>query len=107
MNGMVSRSKPRNAWFLIAAVTLLSIFAWYVNRFAPDTARAVALFYVLVFATTVSALLYLLNNVRRSLQYSLGLVIYFILRQWGLREYFYPLLLTATLLSIELMLRKR
>lgn len=85
----------------------MSVFAWYVTTFEPNSVHAVAIFYLFVFMVTAYALLYLLNNVRRSIQYALGFVIYLLLRQWDLREFIYPMFLIAMLLSVELMLRKR
>lgn len=85
----------------------ISAIAWFVNAYAPDSWQHIAMFFALT-AIILSALLFsLLHNVRRVLLITGGILILLFLRLLGLREIIYPLLLAATLLSIELLLRKR
>lgn len=89
---------------VIAAVSTL---AWFVNAYTPDSWQRIAIFFVLIAIILSSLLILLLNNVRRILLVTGGVLILLLLRLLGLREIIYPLLLIASLLSLELMLRKR
>lgn len=88
-------------------VTAASTLAWFVNSYTPDSWQRIAIFFVLIAIILSSLLIPLLNNVRHILLITGGLLILLVLRYLGLREIIYPLLLIASLLSLELMLRKR
>lgn len=85
----------------------VSFLAWFVNAYSPDSWQRIAIFFVLIAIIITLLSFSFLNNVRRVLLITGGVLILLLLRLLGLREIIYPLLLTATLLSIELMLRKR
>lgn len=104
---MRDRSNPRNIWWLVVAICGICVLAWFVNTYPPHSWQLFIVFFSLIFLTSLFLLLYLLNNVRRSLLLSTGLIVYLILQLLNLRELYYPILLLATLLSLELMLRKR
>ncbi|OGG29174.1 hypothetical protein A2973_01655 [Candidatus Gottesmanbacteria bacterium RIFCSPLOWO2_01_FULL_49_10] len=97
----------RSVWWLIGFVSGISALAWLVNNYSPDSLKIHVLFFSIIFCTSFCLLLYLINNVRRCLLISSGFVVFLVLRSLQLRELLYPLLLVATLLSLELMLRKR
>lgn len=101
------RYPRRSVWWLIAGISGISALAWFANTYTPDSWQMIALFFTLITAILTSFLLYFLNNVRHFLLITGGLLVFFFLRLLGLREIIYPLLLVATLLSIELVLRKR
>lgn len=92
---------------IVIVVTAVSTLAWFINTYAPDSWQMIAIFFVLAALIIMNFLNYLLNNVRHILLITTGILIVLLLRLLGLREIIYPLLLAATLLSIELMLRKR
>lgn len=97
----------RSVWWLIVGISGVSVLAWFANTYTPDSWQNIALFLALITVIVASLLLSFLNNVRHVLLITGGVLIVFSLRLLGLREIIYPLLLTATLLSLELMLRKR
>ena len=92
---------------IVIVVTAASALAWFVNSYAPDSLQRIGIFFILVTIILSSLLFPLVNNVRRVLLIICGLLIFLLLRLLGLREILYPLLLAATLLSLELMLKKR
>ncbi len=97
----------RSVWWLIIGISGISALAWYANTHTPDSWQMIALFFVLATIIVLSLLLYFLNNVRHVFLITGGMLILLLLRLLGLREIIYPLLLIASLLSLELMLRKR
>lgn len=103
-----SMYRPRHSvWWLIVGISGVSGLAWFANAYTPDSWQMIALFFMLITIIITSLLLRLLNNVRHILLITGGVIILLVLRLLGLREIIYPLLLAASLLSIELMLRKR
>lgn len=92
---------------IVIVVTAVSTLAWFVNSYTPDSWQRIGIFFILITIILSSLLIPLLNNVRRVLLVTGGVLILLLLRLLGLREIIYPLLLAATLLSLELMLRKR
>lgn len=77
------------------------------NSFSPKSIGVLGIFFALLFTTSTSLSLYVLNNVRRSLLIGLGVAIFFLLRLLGLRDFIYPILLIASLASLELFFQKR
>ena len=103
---MVSR-QPRNIWWLIVAMCGLSALAWFVNTYSPNSWQFLFVFFSLVCFTSLFFLFYLLNNVRRSVLVSLGIILYLLLRYLNLRESIYLILLLTSLISLEVFLKKR
>lgn len=101
------RQKRRNSWFLLFGLIGLSGLGWYVNNVAPNSFQALLIFFVTFFLSSSLILLYFLNNVRRGLLLSVGIVTYLLLRLLNLREPLYVLLLIASLASLELYFKKR
>lgn len=97
----------RSILWLIAAISGISALAWFTNTYTPDSWQLVIIFFALITLITGSLLLYFLKNARHVLLITGGLLILLVLRFFGLREIIYPLLLIASLFSLELMLRKR
>lgn len=97
----------RSIWWLVIGITGIIGFAWFTNTYTPDSWQMIVIFFTLIIAILISLLLYFVNNVRHILLITGGLLILLVLRYLGLREIIYPLLLAASLLSLELMLRKR
>ena len=97
----------RSVWWLIIGISGISALAWFANAYTPDSWQLILIFFTLITTVTMCLLLYFLNNVRHVLLITGGLLILLVLRLLGLREIIYPLLLIASLLSLELMFRKR
>lgn len=97
----------RSIWWLIIGISGVSALAWFANTYTPDSWQRITLFFALITIISTSLLLYFLNNVRHIFLITGGMLILLLLRLLGLREIIYPLLLIASLLSLELMLRKR
>ena len=105
---MDSMYRPhRSFWWLITGISGVSALAWLTNTYTPDSWQMIVIFFILITLITSSLLLYFLKNARHILLITGGLLILLLLRFFGLREIIYPLLLAASLLSLELMLRKR
>lgn len=77
------------------------------NAFPPDSLSRILEFFLIILATSFVLSVFLLNNVRRALLISFGLIILLTLRALGLRDPLYPILLLASLVSLELLLNKR
>ncbi len=97
----------RSVWWLFMSISGVSALAWFANTYTPDSGQRIMILFVLITIIIASLLLYFLNNVRHILLITGGLLILLFLRYLGLREIIYPLLLVASLLSLELVLRKR
>ncbi len=97
----------RSVWWLIIGISGISGLAWFANTYTPDSWQKIVILFTFIATTITSILLYFLNNVRHILLITGGLLIILFLRLLGLREIIYPLLLIASLLSLELMLKKR
>ena len=104
---MRHEKRPRSVWWLVLGITSFSVFAWFVNSFEPISASKLALFFILICVSSFWTLLYLFNNVRRSVLLSLGATTYLLLRYLNLREPLYLILLLACLTSLELLLSKK
>lgn len=104
---MKYEKRPRSVWWLVLGITSFSVFAWFINSFEPISASKLVIFFVLICISSFWTLLYLLNNVRRSVLLSLGVTTYLLLRFFNLRESLYGILLLAFLASLELLLAKR
>jgi len=75
--------------------------------FPPDSTLVRGLFFLLIFLGTFSLGIFITKNVRRSLLLAIGLTTYLLLRSFGLRQFFYVVLLGGVLISLELIARKR
>ncbi len=101
------RQTPRNTWWLFFGLISLSSLGWIVNTFSPKTFPILILFFLLIGCTATSLSLYALNNVRRALLIGIGVAGFLLLRFLGLREWFYGILLLASLASLEVFFQKR
>lgn len=97
----------RSIWWLIIGISGVSALAWFANTYTPDSWQTIVIFFTLITIITGSLLLYFVNKIRHILLITGGLLILLGLRFLGLREIIYPLLLIASLISLELMLQKR
>jgi len=99
--------RQRNSWWLFIGIIGISVLGWFTNTFSPKELFFRAIFFLIIFVTTTSLSFYVLNNVRRALLIGIGVVSFFLLRYLGLRELFYPILLIASLVSLEVFFQKR
>lgn len=91
-------------WFIIT-ISGLSILGWFVNTYPPNSFLRIAIFFLLIGATTFFTSLYLLKIVRRAALLTLGVVIWLLLRFLDLRDWYYPALLLPILISLDILLR--
>lgn len=96
-----TKRQSRNINWIFGALVGFCTFAWFAHTYAPTEPVHFIPFFILLFCSTVSLLLYLTNNVRRSILISIGFVIFLLLRLVGLRDVLYALLLLASLVAIE------
>jgi hypothetical protein len=92
---------------MLVAITALSTLAWFVNTYAPETPKTLAIFFVLFTTFILSAGRIFIKQARIAWLLALGLTMFLLLRLIGLRDLLYTGLLIASLLSIELYLKKR
>jgi hypothetical protein len=93
--------------WLIFGISGLCVLGWFVNTFQPENVYLLIFFFVIIAATTFFTSLFLLKIVRRAVLVTLGVVVWLILRLFGLRELWYPLLLIPCLISLEILFQKR
>ncbi len=103
----MKQRRPRNAWWLLLGLIGISTIAWFVSTYPPEQPLHLVVFFLTMFLSSFFLFLFLLNNVRRSALVSLGVVLFLILRYLKLREPYYVVLLIASLISLEIALRKR
>lgn len=101
------KERSRNSWWLFIGLIGIGILSWFISTFPPKELLFRAIFFLIIFFTTTSLSLYVLNNVRRSLWMGLGITGSLLLRYLGLREPFYVVLLLASLISLEVFFQKR
>jgi len=94
-------------WYAILGISGLSLLGWYANTFGPDSFLRLVLFFVIVGLTTFFSSLFFLKIVRRAALVTLGVLVWLVLRLFGLREIWYPMLLVLCLISLEILLQKR
>ena len=96
-----------NYVWLVAGICGLSGIGWLVNTQDADQLHSQLLFFVTMATTACCISMFLLNNVRHSLFICVGVLGFFLLRYFGLRELLYPVLLLLCLFSLELSTQKR
>lgn len=94
-------------WYLILGISGLSVLSWFIHTFRPENIYLLILFFLIIAATTLFSSLFLLKIVRRAVLVTLGVVVWLMLRLFGLRELWYPLLLIPCLISLEILFGKR
>lgn len=95
----------RLAWLVIGIVGISAI-GWLINSYTPNGYAITGFFFVL-FVTAATLAFFITNNKRRAFLLSGAVVAFFLLRILKLREPIYLLLLVASLLSLEVYLKKR
>lgn len=93
---------PRNYLWLIIGICGISGLGWLINSFDPNYLLPLVLFFLLLFITIFSLSFFITNIVRRSILIGSGVFVFSLLRFFGLREWYYALLLIVCLILIEL-----
>jgi len=101
-NELMRRNK-RNPWWLALGLISLAGLVIFSNLFPPEKTEYLIIFFLTVLLSGFFLSFCLLNNVRRAILISLGVVIWLILRYSQLRQPFYIVLLVTCLLSLELL----
>lgn len=99
--------RPHNPFWLFAGIVGLSVLGWFMHTFAPNSLLLLFFFFTIVGCSAFTLTFFILNNVRRASLITLFVIGIFFLRLLGLRSPIYLLLLLASLVSLELYLRKR
>jgi len=87
-------------WFL-ASLIFISGLGAYVNLLSPQSTIAVAGLLLIIAGIIFCCGMFLTKSIRRALLYATGVIIYLTLRFIGLREWYFPLLLSITVLSTD------
>lgn len=98
--------KERNIPALLVGLCGLSTLGWLMHSFAPDGIR-ISLFFTLVFTVTAAFSFFVARSRRQAVLAGVGVSTLFFLRLIGLREPLYVILLFASLISLEVYLKKR
>ena len=99
--------RTRQISHLLLGVAGIGILAALLNLAAPNSWQIITVFFVLTFLTTFFFMLFILRNTRRSFLISCGVIAYLTLRLLHLSNIIYPLLLTASLFSVEWIATRR
>jgi hypothetical protein len=97
----------RNIWWLVLSISGISGLGWLTHSYAPQSPLHISIFFLLVFIFLFSLGIFITKHGRFGIILGLGGVGFLGLRFLHLREPLYFLLLLASLLSLELYLRKR
>ncbi|MBP9814154.1 hypothetical protein KBC80_03075 [Candidatus Woesebacteria bacterium] len=100
-------NSPRNTLWLITGISGISILGWLVSTTAPTSPSSIFIFFALIYFSCFSLGLFFFNHTRRAVFCATGITLFLFLRLLGLRQPLYPILLVASLLSLELLVYKR
>ena len=92
---------------LIFAISGLCVLGWFMNSFPPENIYFLIIFFAIIAGTTFFTSLFLFKIVRRAVLVTLGVVVLLLIRMFGLRDLWYPLLLVPCLISLEILFQKR
>lgn len=102
-----SRNFTFRLYFLLTAITGLSVLAWIFNSIPPKQGSVITGGIILITAIIFCFLVSFIKNVRRCFIWSGGIGILLILRAAKLHDPLYVVLLGALLVSLELALKNR
>jgi len=94
-------------WSLILGISGLSLLGWFINTFTPDSLWSIALFFLIIATTTYFCSLFLFKITRRAILITLGVIGWLFLRMFGLRDWYYPVLLIPILISLDVLFQNR
>ena len=87
-------------WFLTSLIFICGLGA-YVNLLQPQTTIAVVGLLLIIAGIIFCFGMFITKSVKRAILYSTGVIIYLVLRFIGLREWYFLLLLSITVLSTD------
>jgi hypothetical protein len=87
-------------WFLSSLIFVCGLGA-YVNLLEPQTPISVAGLLLIIAGIMFCFCMFLTKSIKRAILYAAGVIIYLTLRFIGLREWYFPLLLSVTVLSTD------
>jgi len=102
------RRHKRPFWLFLIALLLFTTLGYIVFSFPPSshitnyTLPTTPLFFLLLFLSCASLFGFLLNSIRRGGLIGAFIVLYFLLRLFGLKNVFFPVLLIALFVTLEL-----
>jgi len=98
---MQLHSPERNILHLFLFFIFASTLGWFINSYPPELFWHFLGFYFLLGFTLTFLFLFIFCNIRQAILVSTGIIIFFILRSFNLRNPFYSVLLILCLISIE------
>jgi hypothetical protein len=104
---MISKQPAFNIYFFFAGSIGISFLAWFFHTIPPKAGSVIFLGICLMCAILFCFLYAITNNVRRSLLWSIGGGVFFILRAAKLHDPLYIVLLIALLASLEMALKNK
>lgn len=99
--------KERRIFWLFAGFLSVSFLGFITRTYLPESAWMVLLFLAVVALAVFSFTYYMTVSARVSILAASGIAVWLFLRYSGLREPIFPLLLLASLVSIDLYFRKK
>jgi hypothetical protein len=101
------REQPRDIKWLLLGITGICSLGWLTNTQDPNYLFSLITFFLILSITVYSITLFTTNIVRHGLLVGSGVLVLFILRLLGLRDWYYIMLLAVCLISLELYFQKR
>ncbi len=101
------RRRRRNIGSLAFGLVGFAVLGWFIITFEPTSWQKIAVFFFILFLSSIFVSQYLLKNTRRALLISVGLTVFLLLRLLNLREPIYLILLITTIASLEVLFQKR
>ncbi len=93
--------KERNPLILFLGLTGLIVMSAYVNIFPPDSLTHILIFLVILAVSLGLLCSYVFRKTRHTVLITLGVMLYLVLRYFGLRHPLYAVLLFASIIALE------
>ncbi len=104
----MERHKPvRNPYLLVLGASGYVLLAAFVNMYPPDTIVYIVLFLIAFTVSTGFILQYVFRKIQTSVLWSGGLALLLILRLFGLKSPIYTVLLLASIISFEILWKRK
>jgi hypothetical protein len=94
------RFEFNTTWFLSTLIFTCGLGA-YVNLLLPQTTLSVVGLLCFIAGIVFCSCMFFTNSIKRAVLYTTGGSIFLVLRFLGLREWYFPLLLSITVLSTD------
>lgn len=100
------KGKEYHIGYLLTTVICVSIIGWFINTFPPLSFLYISVFLLLLGVSVFSFAYFFLQNKRRASLIAFSVVLLCILRMLNLRHPLYLILLFASVLSIDYIIRE-